>query len=327
MTATYRGRFAPSPSGPLHFGSLVAAMASCCDARAHGGEWLVRIEDLDEPRSAKGAGAQILAQLAAYGFQWDEAVVWQSERQRFYEGALEELIAKGAAFPCGCTRKDLEAAPTGVGGERVYPGTCRQGLAPGRAPRAWRVAVDADSIGFRDQVQGWYEQRLAPDVGDFVVKRADGIFAYQLAVVVDDARQGITHVVRGADLLASTPRQIWLHRLLGSAVPAYLHHAVAIDARGDKLSKQTGAAPLPDEALPTLMRAWRFLEQPAPVSPPSSVAAFWQWACRHWDARALPPVTMLPAVCPSSERGPARSTGVEREASGDAAETQRFASS
>ena len=295
MTAPYRGRFAPSPTGPLHFGSLIAAMASYCDARAHGGEWLLRIEDLDEPRSRDGAGAQILAQLAAYGFQWDGPVVWQSERQAPYQSALDELVARGLAFPCACSRRDLEGAALAPGGERIYPGTCRRAITPGRSPRSWRVAVNAEAIGFRDRVQGWFEQRLDSEVGDFVVKRADGIFAYQLAVVVDDALQGVTHVVRGCDLLASTPRQIWLQRQLGLATPAYLHHPVAIDARGEKLSKQTGAAPLSDEPLPTLVSAWRFLDQAAPSSPPASVQGFWQWAHRRWNAPSLPPVTMLPA--------------------------------
>lgn len=299
MTAPYRGRFAPSPTGPLHFGSLVAAMASYCDARAHDGEWLVRIEDLDEPRSRHGAGARILAQLEAYGFEWDGPVVWQTERRPSYQAALDELVDKGLAFPCACTRKELETAPLGTGGERVYPGTCRRGIAPGRSPRAWRAAMSAETIGFRDRVQGSIEQRLASDVGDFIVKRADGIFAYQLAVVVDDAWQGITDVVRGSDLLASTPRQIWLQRRLSLPTPTYLHHPVAIDARGEKLSKQTDAPPLPDEALPTLMRAWRFLDQPAPPASPTSVDAFWQWACRNWNARVLPPVAMLPASGPS----------------------------
>lgn len=303
VAPAYRGRFAPSPTGPLHFGSLVAAMASYCDARAHGGEWLVRIEDLDEPRSSRAAGVGILGQLAAYGFRWDGAIVWQSERGASYQAALDDLVGKALVFPCACTRKELESAPLGAGGERVYPGTCRNGVAPGRRARAWRAAVGEDSIAFRDRVQGWYEQRLASEVGAFVVKRADGIFAYQLAVVVDDALQGITHVVRGSDLLASTPRQIWLQRQLGLPTPEYLHHAVAIDARGEKLSKQTDAPPLPDDPLPALIRAWRFLDQPAPASLPASVDAFWQQALRAWNARVLPPVTMLPA--PGSSVGAA----------------------
>jgi glutamyl-Q tRNA(Asp) synthetase len=293
--ARYRGRFAPSPTGPLHFGSLVAALASCCDACAHGGEWVVRIEDLDEPRSSRDAALTILAQLEAYGFRIDGAILWQSERDALYQSALDDLVKRGLAFACACSRSDLEGARIGSGGERIYPGTCRNGVAPGRSARAWRAAVSNEPIGFRDRLQGWYEQRLASEVGDFVVKRADGLFAYQLAVVVDDAEQGITHVVRGSDLLASTPRQIWLQQQLGLPTPAYLHHPVAIDARGEKLSKQTEATPLPTDPLPTLLSAWRFLEQPLPSSPPASVDGFWQWARRAWNPRVLPPVAMLPA--------------------------------
>jgi len=290
----YRGRFAPSPTGPLHFGSLVAALASYCDARTHGGEWLVRVEDLDEPRSSRAAAELILAQLAAYGFRHDGAVLWQSGRSAAYQAALDDLISKRRAFPCACSRKDLESAPLGTGGERIYPGTCRNGLAPGRKPRAWRAAVGEEVIGFRDRLQGDCEQQLGRDVGDFVVKRADEVFAYQLAVVVDDASQGVTHVVRGSDLLASTPRQIWLQKQLDLPTPVYLHHPIAIDAHGEKLSKQTEAAPLPNNPLPALMQAWTFLDQPLPASPPPSVDAFWRWAHRAWNARLLPPVTMLP---------------------------------
>ena len=295
----YRGRFAPSPTGPLHFGSLIAALASYCDARAHGGEWLVRIEDLDEPRSSRAAAATIFAQLATYGFRIDGPVAWQSERNALYQSALDDLVARGLAFGCACTRKDLESARIGAGGERIYPGTCRNGIAPGHGVRAWRVTVCDEPIAFRDRLQGRYEQRLASEVGEFVVKRADDLFAYQLAVVVDDAEQGVTHVVRGSDLLASTPRQIWLQRQLGLPTPAYLHHPVAIDARGEKLSKQTDAPPLPADPLPTLLHAWCFLEQPLPSSPPRSIEAFWQWACHAWNPRALPPVTMLPVPGPS----------------------------
>jgi glutamyl-Q tRNA(Asp) synthetase len=290
----YRGRFAPSPTGPLHFGSLVAALASYCDARAHGGEWLVRIEDIDEPRSSRADAATILAQLGAYGFRIDGPIVWQSERNALYQSALDDLVARGLAFGCACTRKELEGAMIGAGGERVYPGTCRNGIAAGRVGRAWRVAVSDEPIGFRDRLQGKYQQHLASELGDFVVKRADDLFAYQLAVVVDDAEQGVTHVVRGSDLLASTPRQIWLQRQLGLPTPEYLHHPIAIDARGEKLSKQTSAPPLPADPLPALLAAWSFLEQPLPSSPVVSIEAFWQWACRAWNPRALPPVTMLP---------------------------------
>ena len=291
---TYRGRFAPSPTGPLHFGSLVAAVASWCDARAHGGEWLVRIEDIDTPRSRPGAGDAILATLAACGFEWDGPVVRQSERHALYRAALDNLVERGLAFRCACTRKQLQLAPLGAGGERVYPGTCRIGVVAGGAAHAWRLYVDDRPIAFVDRLQGAQEQHLQRDVGDFVVRRADGLFAYQLAVVVDDADQAITHVVRGADLLASTPRQIWLQRQLGLATPVYLHHAVAVDARGEKLSKQTEANPLPAQPLQALELAWRFLAQQLPPEPSASVAEFWQWAHRAWSPSALPAVVALP---------------------------------
>lgn len=291
----YRGRFAPSPTGPLHFGSLVAAVASYCDARAAGGEWLLRIEDVDTPRSRNRIADGMLATLAAYGFEWDGGVVRQSERGALYQAALDSLTAQGRIFACACTRRELESAPFGAGGERRYPGTCRNGVAPGRKGRAQRLLVTGEPIGFHDRLQGWQEQRLDRDIGDFIVKRADGVFAYQLAVVVDDAAQEITHVVRGADLLASTPRQLWLQRQLGLQTPSYLHHPVAILPSGEKLSKQTGAPPLDDaDPLPALVRAWDFLAQAQPPAAPASVAEFWQWARRAWAPTALPPVLMLP---------------------------------
>ena len=291
----YRGRFAPSPSGPLHFGSLVAAMASWCDARASKGDWLVRIEDVDQTRSRPGASDAILATLEAYGFEWDGPVVRQSERAALYAAALDELIRRRMAFACACTRKELELAAPGKIGERVYPGTCRRGVPAGREGRSWRVAVPDEIVSFHDRLQGVQEQQLARDVGDFVLKRADGLFAYQLAVVVDDGLQGITHIVRGADLLLSTPRQIWLQRQLGYATPAYLHHPIALDARGRKLSKQAGAKALSPHPLSQLREAWTFLDQPEPPSPPESVGEFWRWAHVAWNARRLPPVIMLPA--------------------------------
>ena len=293
----YRGRFAPSPTGALHFGSLIAALASYCDARAHRGEWLLRIEDVDLPRRRAGADRALLGTLDAYGFAWDGEVVRQSARGALYDAALELLRARGLIFACTCTRKELEAAPTGRTGERVYPGTCRGGVAAAhRAARALRVAVDDTPIAYIDRLQGAQSQRLARDVGDFVVRRADGLIAYQLAVVVDDALQGITHVVRGADLLASTPRQIWLQRALGYSTPSYLHHPIAIDLHGRKLSKETGAARLPDDPLPALWRAWRFLGQAEPDRRSASLGSFWRWAIARWDPRALPPVAMQPAV-------------------------------
>ncbi len=290
---TYRGRFAPSPTGPLHFGSLIAAVASWCDARSNGGSWLLRIEDVDTPRNRAGASDAILRMLANYGFEWDGAVARQSERGALYQAALDALIARELAFHCACTRQDLLHANTGIGGERVYPGTCRDGIAPGKQGRAWRLRVGDGCTSFVDRLQGLQQQWLERDVGDFVIRRSDGLFAYQLAVVVDDADQAITHVVRGADLLASTPRQIWLQQQLRLPTPSYLHHPVVIDAQGEKLSKQTRATPLPADPLPSLMLAWRFLEQPAPPSI-ATVAEFWQWAHQAWNPRVLPPVAMLP---------------------------------
>ena len=296
----YRGRYAPSPTGPLHFGSLVAALASYCDARAAGGQWLLRIEDVDLPRARPDAESAIKEALERYGFAWDGEVVRQSERTGLYASALARLRDAGHAYECACSRRELEAAPTGAGGERVYPGTCRDGIPAdraGRAQRAWRVRVGDARIEFRDRLQGPQVQHLAHDVGDFVVKRADGFYAYQLAVVVDDALQGVTHVVRGADLLASTPRQILLQRLLGYAPVSYLHVPIAINAAGLKLSKQTRAAPLPDEATPILLAAWRLLGQPLPAESdaPASVAEFWSWAITAWNPAQLPPTAMLPA--------------------------------
>lgn len=255
----------------------------------------MRIEDVDTPRNRARLGTELLATLQAYGFDWDGGVVRQSERAALYQAALDRLTAAGQVFACACTRKEVLGARLGSVGERVYPGTCRSGIAPGRHGRAWRLRVSDEPIRFRDRVQGWQEQRLERDIGDFVVKRSDGVFAYQLAVVVDDAAQGISQVVRGADLLASTPRQIWLQRQLGLPTPTYLHHAVAITASGEKLSKQTGALAL-DTAhpLPALLSAWEFLGQPPPPVAPSSLAAFWQWARRAWTPTLLPPVAMLP---------------------------------
>ena len=231
----YRGRFAPSPTGPLHFGSLVAAVASFADARANGGEWLVRIEDVDQPRSVPDAARDILTTLKAFGFEWDAPPVHQSERGELYHAALERLKTTGMVYPCGCSRKDLTE-------DEVYPGTCRDGL-NGRVGRAWRLRVHG-VVQFDDLVQGRHEEDLETQTGDFVLLRADGMWAYQLAVVVDDALQGITHVVRGADLLSSTPRQIYLQRLLAYSQPAYLHVPIATNGQGEKLSKQTGAQPL-----------------------------------------------------------------------------------
>ena len=293
----HRGRFAPSPTGPLHFGSLVAALASYCDARARRGQWLVRIEDVDEPRTRGGAARAILDALARYGFRWDGEVVLQSRRTALYEDALQRLRDKGLVYACACTRRDMEAAPMNAIGERVYPGTCRDGIAFARAHDAQlsqRLRVGAAAIEFDDTLQGTQRQDLAREVGDFIVRRADGLFAYQLAVVVDDAAQEITSVVRGADLLASTPRQIYLQRCLGVRTPEYMHVPIAINDAGEKLSKQTGAAALGHDAVPTLLSAWRFLDQLMPATRPPSASAFMDFAIGAWSRVRLPPVRMLP---------------------------------
>jgi glutamyl-Q tRNA(Asp) synthetase len=290
------GRFAPSPTGPLHFGSLVAALASYCDARAQGGRWLVRIEDVDEPRSRTSAERAILGALSRYGFRWDGDVVRQSERTPHYVRALAQLRDAGLVYACACTRRDMEQAPQNASGERIYPGTCRHAAIDAHAARvAHRLRVDAAIVEYADVLQGRQRQDVAREVGDFIVRRADGWFAYQLAVVVDDALQGVTSIVRGADLLPSTPRQIYLQRALGLSTPEYLHVPVAINGAGEKLSKQTGAAPLPEDAVPALVSAWKFLDQPLPLATPSSPEAFMAHAISAWNRSRLPPTAMLPA--------------------------------
>ena len=275
----YRGRFAPSPTGPLHAGSLVAALASYLDARAHQGQWLVRIEDVDAPRCVAGADQIILQQLAACGLHADEAPVWQSQRAALYQTALQTLIDAGLAYPCGCTRKDIELALAALGNnkarhtELIYPGTCREGL-NGKPARAWRLNLGAiktkakaSNLTWLDRRLGTQNQNVTAEVGDFVLKRADGLWAYQLAVVVDDANQHITHVVRGQDLADNTPRQIMLQQALGLPTPQYLHTPLVLDARGEKLSKQHGAAPIdvstPQAALQSLSQAAHVLGLPS----------------------------------------------------------------
>jgi len=285
-----RGRFAPSPTGELHFGSLVAALASYLDARDRGAEWLVRIEDLDPPREVPGAADEILRALEAHGLHWDGPIIYQRHRHLCYAGALERLQQSGLAYPCACTRSEVaDAGIHGIEGP-VYPGTCRAGLTLGQQPRAWRVRTHHASIEFIDEHQGRQEQNLEREIGDFVLQRADRLYAYQLAVVVDDAAQSITRIVRGADLLNSTPRQIYLQRLLGFPTPAYLHVPVVVNAAGEKLSKQTRATPLAVGAeRATLQKALHFLGQ----RPPADLAcerpeAILHWAVKHWEPRLIP---------------------------------------
>ncbi|MFH2139210.1 MAG: tRNA glutamyl-Q(34) synthetase GluQRS [Pseudomonadota bacterium] len=294
----YRGRFAPSPTGPLHFGSLVAAVGSFLDARHHHGIWLIRMEDLDTPRCVPGAADDILRTLDAFGLHSDEPVIYQSQRTAAYDEALQRLQDIGAAYPCCCTRKEIaDSALHGIDGF-MYPGTCRSSMAHQRPTPAWRVRTDHSPITFDDALQGCISQNLASEIGDFVVKRADGLFAYQLAVVVDDAFQQIRNVVRGADLLNSTARQIHLQNLLGLPTPHYMHLPVAVNAAGEKLSKQTLAQAV-DSTRPVhaLWRALAFLQQQPPQAlqdeRPDTV---WEWARRNWHAERLVGCRALPAM-------------------------------
>jgi glutamyl-Q tRNA(Asp) synthetase len=278
----YIGRFAPSPTGPLHFGSLVAALGSYLQARTHGGQWHVRIEDVDTPRCSPAFADDMLRTLSAFGFEWDGAVVMQSQRQDAYRAALQQLKQADWVYACGCSRREIADSSThGLDG-LVYPGTCRNGLVSGRLSRAQRLRTDNAPICFDDGLQGRVCQRLESEVGDFVLHRADGLFAYQLAVVVDDAALGVTEVVRGADLLTSTPRQIYLQRLLGLPTPGYLHLPVVLNRDGQKLSKQTLAPALnAAQALALLQQAMAFLQQPVPAV--TSLAEFWRCAIATWS--------------------------------------------
>ena len=290
---SYVGRFAPTPSGPLHEGSLVAALASWLDARAHGGRWLVRIEDLDTPRNELGAEQIILGQLAICGMVSDEEPLLQSTRLAAYEEALVQIAEAGQVYPCGCSRREVEQVLITLGflqerdDERVYPGTCRSGLGgkPARAMRVLTVLGNEDiTIRWTDRRLGRQRQNLTREVGDFIVKRADGIFAYQLAVVVDDAFQGITHVVRGEDLADNTPRQIHLQRLMGLAEPQYLHTPLVMGIDGHKLSKQNGAIALDvSDPVTALQRAAATLQLPRIEA--LSVSEWLAAATRAWATR------------------------------------------
>ncbi len=281
----YRGRFAPSPTGPLHAGSLVAALASWLDARAHRGQWLVRIEDVDTRRTVLGADRMILAQLAACGLHADALPTWQSARTPLYRAALDRLVAGALAYPCGCSRKDIGNAntadvPRQRHAELRYPGTCRDGL-HGKAARAWRLRTGGAAISWQDHAAGPQMQDVEDAMGDFVLLRADGCFAYQLAVVVDDADQGISHVVRGADLLDNTARQIWLQQCLRLPTPQYLHTPLVLGANGEKLSKQNGAQAIDtNEPLYALNQAATALGLPVQSGTVEQALAVWTaaWA-------------------------------------------------
>lgn len=279
----YVGRFAPSPTGPLHFGSLIGALASYLDARANKGRWLVRIEDLDPPREITGAADDILQCLVAHGLQWDGDILWQSQRHLAYQQAIETLLSQGRAFYCDCSRAQL-AAHRGI-----YPGTCRSRRQPATANSAIRLNVDEAIIDFNDRLQSHQSQRLRSEVGDFVIRRRDHYYAYQLAVVVDDAFQGITDIVRGSDLLSSTARQIYLQQQLALPTPRYLHIPVAAGADGQKLSKQTFAPALDQQqAAANLRKALRFLNQPEPESSLTSPASILIAASAQWQPAQIP---------------------------------------
>lgn len=297
----YIGRFAPSPTGPLHAGSLVAALASWLDARAHNGQWLVRIEDVDTPRCIPGADQLILQQLATCGLVPDAPVMWQSQRGDAYQAALATLIAKGWAYPCGCSRKEIEDAQALMGHTRerhtaaVYPGTCRDGL-NGKAARAWRLNVQrvindlklATPLAWHDRLLGLQQQNVTHEVGDFVLRRADGLWAYQLAVVVDDAAQGITHIVRGEDLTDNTARQIVLQRALVLPTPSYMHTPLVLGENGEKLSKQNGATAF-DVSQPMLglQTAAQALSLPKPSDGASIAQALAEWT-KAWQEMSSP---------------------------------------
>jgi glutamyl-Q tRNA(Asp) synthetase len=285
---TYRGRFAPSPTGPLHFGSLLAATGSYLQARHHGGQWLVRIEDLDPPRAIPGSADNILRTLEIFGFEWDESVVYQSQRSALYQQALDTLIDGGYAYACSCSRSELQALNADTpqeGDELRYPGLCRHGPLRPDQPKAWRFRVPSAPIVLDDAAQGRHEFLLEHTIGDFVIKRRDGLFAYQLAVVVDDEQQRITDVVRGCDLLSSTPRQIALQQALHYSTPTYMHLPVVIADDGKKLSKSHAAPAVDAEHAATTLVAvlCHFQQSPPPDLAHGTVADIWSWAIEHWN--------------------------------------------
>ena len=290
LPTDYIGRFAPSPTGLLHIGSLLTALASYADARANRGKWLVRMEDLDPPREMPGAAAHILHTLEAFGFEWDGEVVWQSRRHSLYRDALGRLKEKGLLYPCYCSRKDWQAAAAQGADGFVYNGRCRrpEDRPHTDKPPAWRIRVNDETIGFDDGIVGHYAQNLARDIGDFVLLRADGFWAYQLAVVADDADHGITHIVRGQDLLVSTPRQIYLQRCLGFATPHYAHLPLLVNKHGQKWSKQTLAPALDENHKEQLLRqVLQYLNLP-PAPEVSRPQALLSWAIEHWQPHKIP---------------------------------------
>ena len=293
-TAQVIGRFAPSPTGPLHFGSLIAAVGSYCLARQSGGKWLMRMEDLDPPRVVPGSADEILFAMESLGLHWDGEIIWQSQRQETYMAALERLREKRLVFDCACTRKEILLSAPHPGEEGpVYPGTCRSGL-QGRKPRALRVMVSDEQVCFTDGVFGKQEQVLTEAVGDFVLRRADGLFAYQLAVVVDDAEAGVNQVVRGADLLSSTPRQIYLHSCLGSSIPRYIHLPLLVDRNGEKISKRNGAVTsiTKENGGAVMIKTLKLLGQSVPDEfNRASASEILAWAVSNFSVKSIPSAT------------------------------------
>lgn len=296
LGAPYRGRFAPSPTGPLHFGSLVTALGSYLQARSQKGEWLVRVEDLDPPREMTGATDDILRTLEAYQLHWDGPLIYQSTRHEAYAEALAQLSAAQQTFPCGCSRKTIAEASKKSGG-RIYPGTCRGGLAPGTSARSIRVRAPDQSIQFTDSLQGPQSTPLDKSVGDFIIRRADGLYAYHLAVVVDDAFQGISEIVRGTDLLQETPPQAYLQALLGYPTPRYAHLPMAVNAQGEKLSKHTHAPAIERKHPgPTLFKALAFLGHPPDATVNrENPRELLDWAVSHWNIQQVPKQHMIEA--------------------------------
>ena len=290
----YIGRFAPSPSGPLHMGSLVAALASWCDARSNDGTWLMRMEDLDPPRESPEAADQILFQIEALGLHWDGPVLYQSARHAAYQEAIMALASQGLVFACDCSRQQVQDH------DGIYPGTCRDRSLEDRPGMALRCRVNDMTLAFDDRIQGRQQQNLAREVGDFIIRRKDGFFAYQLAVVVDDAFQGITDIVRGIDLMDSTPRQCYLQQLLGCPAATYAHIPVIVNRDGQKLSKQHMAAPIDTtHPAPLLLAALAYLGQdPDPALSAAAPGDILAWAIRHWDPLRLAGVTVLPETQP-----------------------------
>ena len=291
----YRGRFAPSPTGPLHFGSLIAATGSYLQAKSYAGEWQIRIDDIDPFRELPGASDCILKTLEQFGFEWDGPVSYQSQHTEQYQNALDTLQEKGLVYPCVCTRKSIAATQTSSAGKNIYPGTCRNGLAEGNKARMLRINTQQAIIQFEDKLQGHCQYDLENEVGDFVVFRADGLFAYQLATGIDDANQKITEVVRGFDLLDSTPCQIHVQQSLGLSSPDYCHLPIVINSAGQKLSKQNLAPALdPQNVQQLLWQALNFLGQ----KPDTSLANeplinLWQWAIDHWQLSKIPPENQI----------------------------------